>query len=780
MEDLPKFCILCEPTGNNTFGKAVCVTRGLKKIIETSTSRGDNIKELLKTQTSIVVHVKCRKDYTRRTDSTSKKVDGTHETRRGFDFKSQCIFCEENVYDEVKKFRRQTTQKFSVVRTVEFIDNLRANANQRNDNWGKEVLLRVSSVIDLVASKGRYHRTCYKYFLRPDCVKPGTATHQGRKVDKEKSAAFMKLCQYLEENNECQYSIDELMSVMNSYEDNDTIYTKQYLKKRLKDHFGNQITVVDNIGKTGVVCFTEHMQDILTDEWYAARKSNSSEDVARLIETVAAVIRKDIRSQAYDCHAFPTAEQVISGNSLLVPDSLRMLIDGILRPNKNDVSIQRRSLSIQHAVIAAVRPRSFVSPIQTGLGVYLHRKYGSRVLIDIVSELGFCAPYREVLLYEASATVIPSAIVESSSYIQFVYDNADYNISTLDGHNTFHSMGGIKCVTPANQVHINKNIPRKERIDSEHIANQGHIRLSVYHPPVTQGYSHLTAEDTNPLVQEPESVQIALRLEALWISSAWLQGLPCPNWSGFMSKICDQNSSHMKSAILPEPFVNLAPTNPSTIYTCLLNAAEEGRKHGQSMTMVTFDQPLYTKACEMVLSAGPSSPLSSVIIRLGGFHLLKSFLGATGTIMAGSGLEELWETVYAKNSVVHMMTGHAYARSLRAHLLTQLALAVVLLESSSIDDTTKKELQTCCKSLSDNPETLEVTVKSAVVMSITNQLETELQSAESRGRTEKLWVQYFRCVTIIKLFIRAERCGDWNAHLYSVKLMLPFFMQQDI
>ena len=137
MEDLPKFCILCEPTGNNTFGKAVCVTRGLKKIIETSTSRGDNIKELLKTQTSIVVHVKCRKDYTRRTDSTSKKVDGTHETRRGFDFKSQCIFCEENVYDEVKKFRRQTTQKFSVVRTVEFIDNLRANANQRNDNWGE-------------------------------------------------------------------------------------------------------------------------------------------------------------------------------------------------------------------------------------------------------------------------------------------------------------------------------------------------------------------------------------------------------------------------------------------------------------------------------------------------------------------------------------------------------------------------------------------------------------------------------------------------------------------
>lgn len=80
----------------------------------------------------------------------------------------------------------------------------------------------------------------------------------------------------------------------------------------------------------------------------------------------------------------------------------------------------------------------------------------------------------------------------------------------------------------------------------------------------------------------------------------------------------------------------------------------------------------------MVLAAGPSSPLSRVTIRLGGFHLLMSFLGAIGAIMAGSGHEGLWETVYAKNSVAHMMTGHAYARSLRAHFLTQLTLTVVV------------------------------------------------------------------------------------------------------
>ena len=46
----PNFYILCEPTGNNSFGETVCITRGLDKIIQISTSKGDSVKELLKTR----------------------------------------------------------------------------------------------------------------------------------------------------------------------------------------------------------------------------------------------------------------------------------------------------------------------------------------------------------------------------------------------------------------------------------------------------------------------------------------------------------------------------------------------------------------------------------------------------------------------------------------------------------------------------------------------------------------------------------------------------------
>lgn len=58
--------------------------------------------------------------------------------------------------------------------------------------------------------------------------------------------------------------------------------------------------------------------------------------------------------------------------------------------------------------------------------------------------------------------------------------------------------------------------------------------------------------------------------------------------------------------------------------------------------------------------------------------MLMSYMGSIGYIMAGSGLEALWETVYAPNTVVHMLTGHAYARALRAHLLTSAAIVSLI------------------------------------------------------------------------------------------------------
>ena len=69
----------------------------------------------------------------------------------------------------------------------------------------------------------------------------------------------------------------------------------------------------------------------------------------------------------------------------------------------------------------------------------------------------------------------------------------------------------------------------------------------------------------------------------------------------------------------------------------------------------------------------------NIVIRLGVFHLLMSFLGGFGTIIGGSELVETMETIYTQNSVVHMLDGKAYARAPRCHFLIESSLQQIIL-----------------------------------------------------------------------------------------------------
>ena len=47
--------------------------------------------------------------------------------------------------------------------------------------------------------------------------------------------------------------------------------------------------------------------------------------------------------------------------------------------------------------------------------------------------------------------------------------------------------------------------------------------------------------------------------------------------------------------------------------------------------------------------------------------------------------------------------------------------------------------------------------------------------AATKTRTSKIWIQYDRQVSLMRLFIRVERMGDWELHLYCIKEMMPYF-----
>jgi len=68
-----------------------------------------------------------------------------------------------------------------------------------------------------------------------------------------------------------------------------------------------------------------------------------------------------------------------------------------------------------------------------------------------------------------------------------------------------------------------------------------------------------------------------------------------------------------------------------------------------------------------------------------------------GHIMAGTGLKEIWNTIYAEIypyiSIENMITGHAYSRAVRAHILSQLCLGKLILDELDLTDEYKITLK---------------------------------------------------------------------------------------
>ena len=61
------------------------------------------------------------------------------------------------------------------------------------------------------------------------------------------------------------------------------------------------------------------------------------------------------------------------------------------------------------------------------------------------------------------------------------------------------------------------------------------------------------------------------------------------------------------------------------------------------------------------------SDLRRTVLRLCGFQAEMCFLGCTGHVMGSSGLLELLELIYDPNAVVHILSGKAITRAVRAY-----------------------------------------------------------------------------------------------------------------
>ena len=542
---------------------------------------------------------------------------------------------------------------------------------------------------------------------------------------------------------------------------------------------------------------------MLQNFYYLDKTNNEESEKIKLIRAAAKIIKSDIKGLPAQKESCMTAKQISSGEQLegSLPDSLMVFLDEIFAGT--DVSF--KVIAIGNSIVQAACPRALICPLQLGSAVQLDHHFKSRFLIDTLQTHGFCYSYAEVHKFKRCASVHDEsslARVTSAHAVQHVADNADHDVCTADGRNTFHGMALLATVS-LDEVSQKGKIPiypyclsetvlskvQYEKIPGKNVndpyAYGIRVRVEVSLDEVAQKgkipiYPYCLSETVLSKVQYEKIPGKNVNdpyasLDQLWLATRFLN-VPKPSWNGFMQSVFSNQIHHetgnlrSKASVLFLPMIDLPSSKESCLYSTLCFVASQGRTYGFT-PVLTFDQPLWWKSVK-ILKSDTTNELSSIVLKLGGFHLMMSFVGCIGHLMEGSGLKEVLELVYATGAVPHILSGKAISRAVRAHILVSSAIYAHLLEEEQAT-LTSLDTSTVFANVLDGYLPPEDLSHDPQLKQLENFLKQRCQDLLTQ-RTAKLWFQYLDMVGMLLKFIRAERLGLWDLHLQSAVEMLPF------
>ena len=285
-------------------------------------------------------------------------------------------------------------------------------------------------------------------------------------------------------------------------------YSVKYMKQKLQAHFGDIILLSSGHGKECVVSLRNTAGSILYEFHKYQNCDNPDEEMLRIIKTAARLIENDIKSIITPKDTYPSIDNISCDANAIdyIPLSLQLFMKTMYSSKGNDLKLA----SIGQSLMQAVCPRAILGPLQLSLGVQMHHHFASRFLIDTLSEHGFSCSYAEVQRYERSAAVAHGSHTTTNSednFIQFIADNVDHNIATLDGIATFHGIGIIATITPKPQVCL-PPIP-KLQVTAEDIAAIGHINIDYFKIP-----SSIQSVTRQP-IQKPQAYNPTSQLDIM-------------------------------------------------------------------------------------------------------------------------------------------------------------------------------------------------------------------------------------------------------------------------
>ena len=677
----------------------------------------------------------------------------------------KCIFC------------LKSDGKLHECSTIEFYSRLRTMATNLEDS---ELLARISGG-DLIAIEAKYHFECvskYKSRHRTHERTSSVKTHEVMFKEIE-ATAFIELVSHIEgciEENKFVFQLSELHALYETRLKH-LGYQKSVNKTRLKQQilsYFSEDCQGQTDGRSTIIVFQEGMKRLMKEALNARDYLNEAIDMNKLV--------KRIRQDMFDFTmpfrfdgSFPDDCQEES-----VPLSLKTLVSMLINgPNmKHQITTESQICQTISQLIYFNSKKRFTPnvsmnrtskkrepPLPIYLGLSIHTKTRSKLLVNSLSKMGVGITYKRVMeiendlassvckRFEEEGIVCPSNL---RKYIFTVgaLDNIDHNPSSTTSKGSFHGTGISIFQFPTKD---NPGIGRERITIGHHTAKDFSLpdKYAVV-PAVSCKTTEFGVPDTLISDKQAGSLQEAQNQETRWVEHAAaflnkdkLEKGDKMTWASFHSLSDTSETKPAIIALLPLFYEKAATMAMIKHGKDIQKNITEYINPGQ-IPVMAFDQPLFALAKFSQWCWPDTHGEDKYVVMFGGLHIEMALWNTIGTYLDGSG----WTTALSDSGIAGTGTADSYlkashlTRTRHSHQVTALTLATIQCEAFAQAETN-----------------------------------TPMQDWKNdmikRSPTFRYWNTLLEFEMLAFVLIRAHRTRNFDLYIESLECLAPWFFCMD-
>jgi hypothetical protein len=161
------------------------------------------------------------------------------------------------------------------------------------------------------------------------------------------------MCSWIELCDDELYSLDELQQKLFEIAlgDEDRVYSKPQLKRKLEEKYGEHIFFSEVAGKRNVICFRNMATCVIHEKWYSDRRTEIADESVRVVVAAAKLIKAQIREMVCDMDKYPTNTQFddVESAKKWVPTLLQAFMENVACDSVKQVALS-------HCIIQASHP----------------------------------------------------------------------------------------------------------------------------------------------------------------------------------------------------------------------------------------------------------------------------------------------------------------------------------------------------------------------------------------------------------------------------------------